>query len=242
MIDNRDKKFDRNNKDLIVKMCDRKFGVGSDGLILIENCNEADFEMVYFNSDGTKSFCGNGSRCVVAFADKLGIIKNSCTFKAIDGIHSGKINDDGSISISVKNVTEVEKDNIHFFIDTGSPHYIVYVNDLDKVNIMARAHTIRYSDRFKEKGTNVNFVQEVGHHIRVRTYERGVEDETLSCGSGVTACALSYAITHPGIKECEVETNGGMLKVNFIPGENDIFTAINLTGPAHLVYKGEFYV
>lgn len=222
-------------------MCDRKFGAGSDGFILVEKSKEADFEMVFFNPDGSKSFCGNGSRCVVAFAKMLGIIGDSCTFKAIDGLHTGKISADGSISISVKNISDVEKDNIHFFIDTGSPHYIVYVNDLDKVNIVSRAHTIRYSDRFKEAGTNVNFVQEVDNHIKVRTYERGVENETLSCGSGVTACALSFAIAHPGTNECLVETKGGMLKVNYISGENDTFTGVTLTGPAHFVYKGEFY-
>lgn len=241
IIDNRDNHFDKNNKELVMKMCNRKFGAGSDGLILIEKSSDSDFEMVFFNPDGSKSFCGNGSRCVVAFAKKLGIISDTCNFRAVDGLHTGKINSDGSISISVKNVNGVEKDNIHFFIDTGSPHYIVYVNDLDKVNIVARAQTIRFSERFKDAGTNVNFVQEVDNHIKVRTYERGVENETLSCGSGVTACALSYAITHPGINECLVETGGGNLKVNFISGESDTFTAVILTGPAHFIYKGEFY-
>ncbi|MFZ5551598.1 MAG: diaminopimelate epimerase [Bacteroidota bacterium] len=241
MIDDRDKKFPRGDSALIQKMCDRKFGIGSDGLILLDNCSEADFELIFFNPDGSKSFCGNGSRCAVSFAQKLGITGNECSFKAIDGLHRGIIHPDGLVSISVKDVNGVEKDNIHFFIDTGSPHYIVYVNELDKLNIIGRAQTIRYSDRFKEAGTNVNFVQEGDGFIKVRTYERGVENETLSCGSGVTACALSYAVNHPGINDCLVETRGGNLKVSFISGENDTFTQVTLTGPAHFVYKGEFY-
>lgn len=240
VIDNRDSKkvF---STDWIKKVCDRHFGIGSDGLILIENAADSDFEMVFYNPDGSKSFCGNGSRCAMAFAAYLKIITTEGSFTAIDGKHMGKIISPLEVSISVKDVSSFENIGQDYFIHTGSPHYIIYVNDVDSIDIINDAHKIRYNTRFEKEGTNVNFVQILSEGIKVRTYERGVENETLSCGSGVTACALSYAIKNAEIKSCKVISKGGVLNVRF-ERENNSFSKIQLIGPAQFVFKGEIDV
>lgn len=237
MIDNRSAQINWSDEQ-IIRLCDRHFGIGSDGLILIQHSQEADFEMVFFNPDASKSFCGNGSRCAVAFAHKLKMIGNECRFVAIDGIHTGKILKNEAVEISVQDVQVIEQIKNDYFIHTGSPHYIRYTTDLEKINLINEAHLIRYNDRFSEKGTNVNFVQHEKDHIKVRTYERGVEAETLSCGSGVTACALSFAHQHNDLNKIKVITRGGELIVHFIQDQNK-FSQISLTGPAQLVFKGE---
>jgi diaminopimelate epimerase len=239
MIDNRDERFSRNDLSLVRAMCDRHFGIGADGLILVGNCSEADYEMIYFNSDGSMSFCGNGSRCSVAFAKYLGMIGDECTFLAIDGIHKGTCKKDGTIAVSVKDVTVTEIESSHHFIFTGSPHYIVYVKDLEHFDIVATAKEIRYGKRFADEGTNVNFIEENNGSIKVRTYERGVEDETLSCGSGVTACAISYAIKKNIDQGCDVITRGGKLRVSFTRNNNR-FTNVILEGPAMQIFKGQW--
>lgn len=242
MIDNRTKVFDRENLVLVRQLCDRKFGVGADGLILIEGDPGYGFEMVYFNSDGSKSFCGNGSRCAVAFAHHLGMIEKNCTFLAIDGPHTGEILPDGNVAISVRNVEAIETESDHHFLNTGSPHYIQYVKELDGFPVVSEAQKIRYNDRFRSEGTNVNFIQDKQGSIRVRTYERGVEDETLSCGSGVTACAISYAFLKGIDHQVRVQTEGGELMVNFRRVSNRKFEDIRLVGPAVEVFKGSIDV
>lgn len=237
MIDNRQNKIDKSDLKLVAKLCDRKFGIGADGLILIENHPEVDFDMIYFNADGTKSFCGNGSRCAVAFANYLGIIENKTTFNAIDGIHEATINGE-LIELKMGDVSNVEQGQDYFFIETGSPHYIQYTASVQEIDIVPTAHKVRYNERFKEKGTNVNFVQKVGETLEMRTYERGVEDETLSCGTGATAVALAM---HQNKKttatKIKISVQGGVLEIQFEVNDKG-YSQIFLSGPAEQVYSG----
>ncbi|MBL4668948.1 MAG: diaminopimelate epimerase [Flavobacteriales bacterium] len=242
MIDNRNNVFDKNNLKAVQQLCDRHFGVGADGLILIENIEDLDFNMIYFNADGTQSFCGNGSRCTVAFAKYLGIIEKQALFLSTDGEHEAWINDEGEVSLKMHDVESIEKGKGYYFINTGSPHYITQVEDLKKVDVKTKGAAIRYSERFKVEGTNVNFVKFGDSQLDIRTYERGVEDETLSCGTGVTAAALSLA-DHKSLSSgvIHIKAAGGNLKVGFKRNGN-VFSDIWLIGPATFVYKGEFLI
>lgn len=240
MIDNRNNVFDKTNIELIQQLCDRRFGIGADGLILIENIADLDFNMIYFNADGSQSFCGNGSRCAVSFAKYLGIIKSQALFLSTDGEHEAWINEQGEVSLKMHDVEEVEKGNDYYFINTGSPHYITEVKDVDEVNVFEEGKKIRYNDRFKQEGTNVNFVNYKPDCLDIRTYERGVEDETLSCGTGVTASALSWADKSEILEgKVSINTKGGMLKVAFKRNDFGGFYDIWLIGPAVQVFKGE---
>ncbi|MDA9066225.1 diaminopimelate epimerase [Flavobacteriales bacterium] len=241
MIDNRQNKIDKSDLKLVAKLCDRKFGIGADGLILIENHPEVDFDMIYFNADGTKSFCGNGSRCAIAFANYLGIIENKTTFNAIDGIHEATINGE-LIELKMGDVSNVEQGQDYFFIETGSPHYIQYTASVQEIDIVPTAHKVRYNERFKEKGTNVNFVQKVGETLEMRTYERGVEDETLSCGTGATAVAISGAIKHGLTSPVAIKVQGGDLQIKFNQISDNEFDNIWLIGKGEQVYSGEMTV
>ena len=226
----------------IKKLCDRKFGIGSDGLILVRQHETADVEMVFYNPDGSQSFCGNGSRCLMAYCESLGISKGTLSFHAIDGFHQGKV-ENGHYSIEMNDVLldGIEHIGDDIFIDTGSPHYIVFVENVDDVDLVNEAGKIRYSERFKEKGTNVNFVEMRGGSAKVRTYERGVEGETLSCGTGVTAVTLALAVTGKVQDVCHINTPGGDLKVRFSKGENT-FQDIWMTGPAVHVFDAEIEI
>ena len=216
MIDNRKGVFDKENVALVQKICDRRFGVGADGLILIEDIDDLDFNMIYFNADGSKSFCGNGSRCAVAFAKFLGIIEDQAMFLSTDGEHEAWISKDGQVSLKMHDVEAIEKGDAYYFINTGSPHYIAEVSDVAVVDVYQEGKAIRNNERFKAEGTNVNFVKYGSESIDVRTYERGVEGETLSCGTGVTAAALSWADKHQSNGgKVEVNTKGGELSVAF---------------------------
>ncbi len=237
IIDNRNRLFPKENLKLVSKLCDRKFGIGSDGLILIEKHDEFDFELVYFNADGSKSFCGNGSRCGVAFAKKIGLINSSTTFHAIDGVHHAKMNDQ-VVHLKMNDVNEVETINDNYFLDTGSPHYIVFNDNIKDMDIIKDAHSIRYNDRFKEKGTNVNFVETNNHTISIRTYERGVEDETLSCGTGATAVGISSYLHHNIKPPIKINVEGGELTIDFNIVDNEHFNNIWLIGPATHVFDG----
>ena len=241
VIDDRMGIFDLNNISLIQKICDRKFGIGSDGLILIQKHSTLDFTMIFYNPDGSKSFCGNGSRCAVQFVnDQQMFSKSEYSFEAIDGNHIGRI-ENGEVSISINDLKECRKMGEDYFLNTGSPHYIKFVKEIELSDVMEEGSAIRYSDAFMPGGTNVNFVEKLDQHIKVRTYERGVENETLSCGSGVTAAALSVALKDHLNSPIKVETPGGILNVSFKKsGEN--FTEIFLSGPAKYVFKGEFHV
>jgi diaminopimelate epimerase len=228
----------------IAFLCHRRFGIGADGLMLLQDSSDYDFRMRYYNSDGREgSMCGNGGRCIVAFADFLGIKKTEYVFEAIDGLHRAKILEHKApvweVELQMLDVTEVEQRDNHFFLDTGSPHYVEFVEDVQKVDVVQRGKSIRYSDAYAPAGTNVNFISEQNGQIQIRTYERGVEDETLACGTGVTAAAIAVAVrkgdTH---NEYVLKALGGDLKVRF-ERRNQRFTNLWLTGPAAFVFAGE---
>ncbi len=238
MIDDRKNELNLSNS-IIQSICNRRFGIGADGIILIRNHQDYDFEMIYYNSDGSQSFCGNGSRCALAFAEFLGIFKNEASFLAIDGAHIGQSIDD-NFATKMKDVDEVEVGEDYIFIDTGSPHYIIWSDNVDEIDIKEEAHKVRYNSRFKAEGTNVNFVEDKKDAVKVRTYERGVEDETFSCGTGVTAVCLANAIKKEiSSGELNLEVKGGKLKVAFQRDENQNFKEIWLIGPAKFVFDGK---
>ena len=239
MIDNRQKKINKNDTKLINFLCDRRFGIGADGLILLENHDTLDFKMVYFNADGNESsMCGNGGRCLVAFAKFLDVIDNKATFEAIDGLHHAIIEDD-IVKLQMQDVDNVEKFESHVFLNTGSPHHVQFESDLENFDIKNDGANIRYGAPYNEAGSNVNFVKKLNDDaFAVRTYERGVEDETLSCGTGVTAVAL--AMNYIGETEknlITLKTEGGDLQVSF-DKENDSYKNVWLIGPAKQVFKG----
>ncbi|MEX2568312.1 MAG: diaminopimelate epimerase [Cyclobacteriaceae bacterium] len=241
MIDDRSEVFETANLALIQNLCDRKFGVGADGLILIRNKYGYDFEMCYFNADGSQSMCGNGARCAVAFSSFLGIISSHTGFFAIDGPHKAKITGDWvELEMSpVKEVIKVEKD---FYVDTGSPHHVKFVEDLNDYEVVEEGRSIRNQKSRYPNGTNVNFVKSLAKdHIQVRTYERGVEDETLSCGTGVTACALVQGLIQ-NIESVKISSLGGSLEVRFQKDETGGFHHIILAGPTKQVYAGNIGV
>lgn len=237
LIDNRNLNFPKENHQLIAHLCHRRFGIGADGLMLLQNSKDYDFEMVYFNSDGHEgSMCGNGGRSIVQFAYDQKIIGQSTKFIATDGEHTAKIGD--VVSLEMMSVKEVQQGEAHFFINTGSPHHVQYVANLEHYNVVEEGRNIRHSQQYAPKGTNVNFVEKMNENtIFVRTFERGVEDETYSCGTGVTACAIASVIK--GMQSpVNIKTLGGDLQVSF-DVINGVCTNIYLTGPAVLVFKGE---
>ena len=250
MIDNRDKTV-RLKRAAIEKLCDRRFGIGADGLILLEHAKGYDFKMVYYNSDGRESsMCGNGGRCLIQFAHELGLIKKhlpngrqAYKFIAIDGEHEGEILRNGIVSLKMQDVKQIKTPGLATVMNTGSPHYVAFVSDVQQLNIVEEARKIRYSKTYTKEGINVNFVQlKTATEIFVRTYERGVEDETLSCGTGVVAACLATAMqsTAP-LKKIKVQTKGGKLEVKFTPVKNG-FENIYLLGPAQKVFKGRFEI
>ena len=239
IIDDRKEEFPAQNTVLIAHICNRKFGVGADGLILLRNHTDYDFQMIYFNADGRESsMCGNGGRCIVAFAKHLQVIENQATFLAIDGAHEARIV--GKIvELKMSDVQQTQSGEGFYTLNTGSPHYVKFVDSVAEVDVFAEGKTIRNSPTFKAEGINVNFVEAIGRGIRVATYERGVENETLSCGTGVTAAALAYYLEN-GYSvghTIPVETKGGNLEVRFQPSEEG-FSDIWLCGAAELVFEG----
>lgn len=238
IIDNRTGDYQLTTQQ-IVRLCDRKFGIGADGLILFQNDPESDFYMNFFNPDGSQSFCGNGSRCVVHFAKNLNLIGDQCQFSAIDGKHQSEI-DNSVFRIRMRDVTGIKQlEQFAFYLNTGSPHYVEFVENLDEVSVFEEGRNIRYDAQFAPGGTNVNFVEIVSEgHIRVRTYERGVENETLSCGTGVTACALAYAYRYGVGKKIRVTSLGGDLEVQFDSNLPSSFTNVWLCGPSQFVFEG----
>ncbi len=239
MIDNRQQTFDKNNTKHIAFLCDRRFGVGADGLILLENHPEHDFKMVYYNADGNEStMCGNGGRCLVAFAQQLGVIKNKAIFEAIDGLHHATI-DNGVVKLQMLNVDSIALHDNYVFLNTGSPHHVQFEADIENFDIKRTGANIRYGAPYNEAGTNVNFVkQELDTTFRVRTYERGVEDETLSCGTGVTAVAIAmHRLGKTNKKHITLNVQGGVLEVTFNV-ENNKYNNVWLIGPAVFVFKG----
>jgi diaminopimelate epimerase len=238
LIDNREGNFPINNSALIHRICDRKFGIGADGLILLETSDIANFTMQYFNADGSLgSFCGNGSRAVVSFAQSLGIIADTTSFEAYDGLHEAIIVDN-LIQIKMADVQNGRQLLNGTFIDTGSPHYIEFVENLDEMDVVQEGRAVRYSTIFAPDGSNINYVEKAGNgKIRVRTYERGVENETLSCGTGVTASAIAAASAGLG-NNIAISTLGGELKV-WLEQNDSGYHNIWLEGPTEKVFSGE---
>ena len=221
----------------IQRLCNRKFGIGADGIILIKADVKTDFYVDYYNPDGSQSFCGNGSRCAVAFAFAENVFEGkTCSFNAIDGTHTGEVLDIDNIEISMRDVEGVEEVDGDFVLDTGSPHFVRRCNALKELDIITEARKVRYNQRFSEQGINVNFISQNGSEIHMRTYERGVEDETLSCGTGVTAVALS-SVSEDGVYARKIITKGGDLMVNF-KKSGDLFQTIRLKGAAKFVFSG----
>lgn len=241
IIDNRTLFFDKTNTDFIKSCCDRKFGIGADGLILLENHPKLDFRMVYYNADGNESsMCGNGGRCIVHFAKYLGIIKKVATFEAIDGIHDAKVISNRVISLKMNDVNTIEHKGDAIFLDTGSPHHVTLVDDLQNTDVYGLGKKLRHN-LYGDAGANINFVaQQNDNTFGVRTYERGVENETLSCGTGVTAVALAmFEKGYTQHQKIVLETPGGTLKVSFAKTAKG-YQNIYLTAEATLVFKGDW--
>ena len=246
MVDNRKGELELGknlDSEIINRICDRNFGVGADGLILLESDTEADFKMVYFNSDGNEStMCGNGGRCIVAFAKFLSVFEGEvCDFRAIDGMHKAKLNGDW-VELQMIDVTEIEQIGNDYFLDTGSPHYVSFRENVKDLDLVLEGQRIRNNDRFKSEGTNVNFVTTHQDILEVRTYERGVENETLACGTGVTAVALVAELKNKNTKSdaSRLKAMGGELEVSYQKNTDGAsFTNVWLKGPAEKVFKGE---
>ena len=232
------------NEHQIKHLCARRFGIGGDGLMLLNTKYAYDFEMKYYNADGNEStMCGNGGRCLVKFAHYIGIHKSKYSFTAIDGVHEAVIQDNGWVYLKMKDVQGITKKHSDSILDTGSPHYVKTVVHVGNYDVFKTGKEIRYSSDFAKEGINVNFAEELpGKEIFVRTYERGVEDETLSCGTGVTAAALVFAHNDNGFNRVEVKTLGGHLAVEFDKTAEGSFKNIWLCGPAEFVFKGEINI
>jgi diaminopimelate epimerase len=241
IIDNRESTNGHLSTKEIKHLCDRRFGIGADGLMLLGKAKGYDFSMKYYNADGKEgSMCGNGGRCMVKFAYDLGIHKSSYQFLAVDGIHEAEIDLNGVVRLKMKDVDKVQSNADHFVLDTGSPHFVKFVADANNFNVVKEGQAIRNSKKFFTEGINVNFVENIDDHtIFVRTYERGVEDETYSCGTGVTASALMAAHNDTGFNQVDVQTLGGKLSVEFDRLDEHKYANIWLSGPAEFVFKGE---
>jgi diaminopimelate epimerase len=245
LIDNRDLSFNHEQPQLIAQLCDRRFGIGADGLMCLELINGYDFKMVYYNADGKpSSMCGNGGRCIVAFAKHLNVIKEETNFLAVDGPHYAKIAESGAwVSLQMIDVETVKRDGEAFVINTGSPHYIKFDTNVADKNVFEEGRAIRYSDMYHKEGININFVEDKTDYLFVRTYERGVEDETYACGTGVTAVALANAVVKNmlGDHETPIKVLGGEINIKF-NYNGEIFTQVFLEGPAKQVFNGNIEV
>ncbi len=240
MIDNRDLFFPKEDHVLVKHLCDRRFGIGGDGLILLENDVDTNFKMVYYNSDGNlSSMCGNGGRCIVAFAKQLGLITDHAVFSAVDGMHHATIFDANIVSLQMSDVSEIDIQPDYVFLNTGSPHHVTLVEDLRSIDVKTIGSQVRYSELYGEKGSNVNFVKQIDDaSFAIRTYERGVEDETLSCGTGATAVAIAmHALDNTSANSIIIFVEGGKLEVSFVK-EVGTYANVCLKGPATFVFKG----
>ena len=240
MIDNRTNIFPKENIKVISHLCDRHFGIGADGVILIENDAKLDFKMIYFNADGSETFCGNGGRCAVAFAKSLNIIKNKTNFIAFDGPHFAEI-ENGIVSIKMIDVNEIQVNENSVFAYTGTQHHVELVDSLENYPVFENGKKIRNS--YAAPGSNVNFVEQINNStFRVRTYEKGVENETLACGTGVTAVAIAMHKTNKTTSNViSLPVEGGKLEVSFTE-ENGVYKNVFLKGPATFVFKGNYHI
>ncbi len=246
MIDGRDHDRAQFHTKLIHQLCDRRFGIGSDGLIILEEGDPSNLRMRYYNADGNEgTMCGNGGRCFIAFAHHLKLSEAETTFEGIDGMHEATLLSDGDIRLKLKDVYGVEKMDEGYLLDTGSPHFVKFVTLLDQIDVTGEGQEIRHQKRFGSGGVNVNFCETGASpdQISVRTFERGVEAETYSCGTGVSAAAICSYLHHKSdIFTYQVHTLGGELKVSFQALENGHFTEVYLTGPAQRVYEGSIEI
>ncbi|MFM7645831.1 MAG: diaminopimelate epimerase [Sphingomonadales bacterium] len=239
IADNREGDYSPLTTEQIERLCDRRFGIGADGLMLLENKEGADFLMRYFNADGRPgSFCGNGARCITRFAHLAGIQKDEYVFYAADGRHCSRLLSNGSISLLMQDTKEPQAHNSGFFLDTGSPHLVMEIKDLDNTDVVSLGRSLRNSERYHPHGVNVNFIQRTPDpfYFRMRTYERGVEDETYSCGTGAVAAALTCATPPIVSQQMTIQTKGGELEVRFTKKVNG-FGDIWLSGPAKWVFE-----
>lgn len=239
ILDNRDLSFPKERTDLVAQICDRRFGIGADGFMLLENAAGYDFKMVYYNADGNESsMCGNGGRCLVAFAKKCNVITDKAHFIAVDGPHEAVVMDD-LVSLKMIDVNQVEVAPSHVFMNTGSPHHVTLVPAVDQVDVKNQGAAIRYGDLYGQAGANVNFVTQKNENtFDVRTYERGVEDETLSCGTGATAVALAmHKLGKSQNTDITLNVPGGVLAVAFEVADAG-YQNIFLKGPATFVFEG----
>jgi len=243
LIDNRNSSFDAENHLFIKDLCDRRFGIGADGLMLLQNTNNYDFQMLYFNADGKEgTMCGNGGRCLVAFARDLGIISKDTVFLAVDGKHDASIQGN-NINLGMIDVNQYSMDGEAYVLNTGSPHYVQFVENLENKDVYKDGYAIRNNDSYKEKGINVNFIQQEGSGYFVRTFERGVEDETYACGTGAVASAMSVALKSgkDGDFEIPIRVLGGQLHISFHKQAHQ-FSNVYLSGPAIQVFQGKIKI
>lgn len=244
LLDNREGGYSDLTTGQINQLCDRHFGIGADGLMMLNNAAAHDFEMKYYNSDGREStMCGNGGRCITAFAKRLGLIMDKAHFMAIDGEHESYLLEDGQVRLHMNDVNGIAIHETYMQLHTGSPHYVHFTEDVADFDMKREGALIRYSPLFKEEGINVNFVEQVdSKSIFVRTYERGVEDETLACGTGVTASALCLIKDQIGEHSVNIKTLGGLLQVDCHNLDGQHFNEIWLTGKAEFVFEGEIEI
>lgn len=239
IVDNREVNHSTLSQEKIHRICDRRFGIGADGFMLLNNKTGYDFEMVYYNADGREgSMCGNGGRCIVQFAHDIGIDRNNFKFLAVDGEHLADI-EDGLVSLKMSDVARINQFDTYAVLNTGSPHYVKKVTNLATMDVFTEGRNIRYNEEFNEEGINVNFVELLNNStLKVRTYERGVENETFSCGTGVTAAALVFYQQETGANSIEVEVLGGKLNVSYNRNADGSYDNIWLKGPALKVFEG----
>lgn len=243
VLDNRSGEYSALTTEQILFLCARRFGIGADGLMMLNDHPEAAFEMKYYNADGKEgSMCGNGGRCIVAFAKKLALVGDSVKFLAFDGEHEAVLKKDNWVELKMSDVNEVEFGDDFAVLDTGSPHYVKYTEFLGDVDVVKDGKAIRNSKRFMKEGINVNFVEYGTSALLVRTYERGVENETMACGTGVTAAALVVAGNQNKAYTVPVKTNGGDLEVRFDKVSQQEFKNIWLCGPADFVFEGDIEI
>lgn len=239
LIDNREQKV-KLSTDQIAYLCNRRLCIGADGLMLLEATEGYHFRMVYYNADGNEStMCGNGGRCITAFARQLKLIEEQAYFLAIDGRHESRFTQDNNIALHMNDVKDIAHFDTHSILNTGSPHYVVWANHVADLDVYTQGKAIRNKLEFAPKGINVNFAERRDDELFVRTYERGVEDETLSCGTGVTACAIASTFNETGDFSKNVQTPGGLLQVSFTKDSPDTAINVVLTGPATFVFEGD---
>lgn len=241
LVDNRDSAFDRADEALVEKLCNRRFGIGADGLMLLQNKENYDFEMIYYNADGREgSMCGNGGRCIVAFARDLGIITDKTVFLAVDGIHHASLAAD-LVNLQMIDVQDYTRDGEAYVLQTGSPHYVEFVKNLQDKNVFQDGYTIRNNATYEKEGINVNFIEAEGDGYFLRTFERGVEDETYACGTGATAAAMAVALQQnlEGDITIPIRVLGGQLYIS-LHKKGSHFSEVFLKGPAQFVFEGNY--